>query len=160
MRSIGVVVVIIDQPITGRPGIATGYAAKNYTEAILRGSTDDLMVSVSLRRLIPNPIWGLIDDGNGNVGSGSVGGETEFDRSEGLLRCGWRCVACRCFHWVSNLLWGPFSVSRKGAKWPFSGASCCQDRGIGHRMSQDCGKEQRRPTEGNAGAEGAFAGAI
>lgn len=118
------------------------------------------MVSVTFGRLITDPVWGLIDDGHGNVGSGSVQDVALLKGSERLLGGGWRCVACGCFHWVSNLLWGPFSVSENVAKWPFSGASCCQDRGIGHRMSKDCGKERQSATERNKGAEGTFAGAI
>lgn len=72
MRPIGVVVRIVNQPISGGSPIGTGDSAKNHTEAIFRGSGNDLMISVSIARLGNDPVWGLIDDSHRNVGSGPV----------------------------------------------------------------------------------------
>ena len=72
MGPVGFVVMVVNQPITRRPGIATGDAGKDDTVAVIGGTADDLMVSVTFGGLIANPVWGLIDDSHGNIGSGSV----------------------------------------------------------------------------------------
>lgn len=51
MCPVGVGVVVVNQPIARRSPIATGDPAKNHAEAILRGSGNDLMISVTIARL-------------------------------------------------------------------------------------------------------------
>lgn len=72
MGPVGVIVRIVNQPIPRRPGIATGDAGKDDTVAVIGGTADDLMVSVTFGGFVADPIGCLIDDSHRNIGSGSV----------------------------------------------------------------------------------------
>lgn len=106
MCPVGVGVVVVNQPIARRSPIATGDPAKNHAEAILRGSGNDLVVSVPIARLRKNPSRSVVDDRNWHIDSGPIGGESKLYRCEGLLGGGWRCVVCGRIHWAVKLSTG------------------------------------------------------
>lgn len=106
MRPFGVVVMVVNQPITRRSPIATGDPAKNHAEAILRGSGNDLVVSVTIARLRKNPSRSVVNHGDRHIDSGTIGGESKLYGCEWLLGGGWRCVVCGRIHWAVKLSTG------------------------------------------------------
>ena len=135
MGPIRFVVMVINQPVPRRSPVATINLGKHDTVTTIRAFRDNFMGPVQNCSFITDPLRDLGNHSNRNKCPRTGSTKLICEGSKGLLSGRWLCVARSSFHGPPLFHGDRFSVSKNVAKWPFSGASCCQDRGIGHRMS-------------------------
>ena len=94
VRSVVVVVPVVNQPITGRKAVTLSKANENHAPAIRFRSCQDFMTSMVGVGHSMNPVGCRADRCNGNEGSGADPSYVD-DGGKGLFG---RCCG-RCFHW-------------------------------------------------------------